>query len=226
MSDDALSFDDFQAAGLDGWRLILGSVRTRFLTGDFASGLELARRIGEAAEAANHHPELALRYGELDVTLSSHDVDAITGRDVELARGISVLAAELGIRSDPLAVTVVELGLDTEDASPHGALYAALLGGEVDGRGEVRDPAGGAPTVWWQTPDRTGSASSTPLPAPQVEQRWHLDVWVAPDAAPARLQAVLDAGGRLVSDAAAPSFWVVEDADGNRSCICTDADRS
>ena len=38
-----------------------------------------------------------------------------------------------------------------------------------------------------------------------------------------RLQAVLDAGGRLVSDAAAPSFWVVEDADGNRSCICTRA---
>ena len=43
----------------------------------------------------------------------------------------------------------------------------------------------------------------------------------ADDEGERRLQAVLDAGGRLVSDAEAPSFWVVEDADGNRSCICT-----
>ena len=33
--------------------------------------------------------------------------------------------------------------------------------------------------------------------------------------------AVLAAGGRLVDDSRAPAFWVLEDADGNRSCICT-----
>ncbi|MDW3503000.1 hypothetical protein NQ272_27995, partial [Escherichia coli] len=59
------------------------------------------------------------------------------------------------------------------------------------------------------------------LPEPEVEQRWHLDVWVAPEEAQPRLQAVLDAGGRLLSDASAPAFWVVEDVEGNRSCICT-----
>ena len=41
-----------------------------------------------------------------------------------------------------------------------------------------------------------------------------------------RLQAVLDAGGTLVSDESAPAFWVVADADGNRSCICTWRGRS
>jgi 4a-hydroxytetrahydrobiopterin dehydratase len=50
-------------------------------------------------------------------------------------------------------------------------------------------------------------------------------VSVAHDEGERRLQAVLDAGGRLVSDRAAPSYWVVEDADGNRSCICTPAGR-
>ena len=40
------------------------------------------------------------------------------------------------------------------------------------------------------------------------------------------LQAVLDAGGRLLSDASAPAFWVVEDGEGNRSCICTSQDRA
>ena len=55
----------------------------------------------------------------------------------------------------------------------------------------------------------------------RLPERPHLDVWVPHDEGERRLQAVLDAGGRLVSDAAAPSYWVVEDADGNRSCICT-----
>ena len=41
----------------------------------------------------------------------------------------------------------------------------------------------------------------------------------------ARRQAALAAGGRLVSDRAARSYWVVEDTEGNRSCICTAADR-
>jgi 4a-hydroxytetrahydrobiopterin dehydratase len=50
-------------------------------------------------------------------------------------------------------------------------------------------------------------------------------VWVPDDEAERRLQAVLAAGGRLVSDHAAPAYWVVEDADGNRSCICTPAGR-
>jgi 4a-hydroxytetrahydrobiopterin dehydratase len=45
------------------------------------------------------------------------------------------------------------------------------------------------------------------------------------DEAERRLAAVLAAGGRLVSDAEAPSYWVIEDPDGNRSCICTPLDR-
>ena len=59
------------------------------------------------------------------------------------------------------------------------------------------------------------------LPEPPFEQRWHFDVRVPHDEAERRLRAVLDAGGRIVSDRAAPAYWVVEDADGNRSCICT-----
>ena len=79
------------------------------------------------------------------------------------------------------------------------------------------------PTVWWQEPD--GDDKTWALPQQPFEQRWHLDVWVAHDEGERRLQAVLDAGGRLVSDRAAPAYWVVEDADGNRSCICTPAGR-
>ncbi|MBD4636282.1 4a-hydroxytetrahydrobiopterin dehydratase, partial [Xanthomonas citri pv. citri] len=85
--------------------------------------------------------------------------------------------------------------------------------------GEPVDSTGQVPTVWWQNPDEDEGGPQ--LPPSEVEQRWHIDVWVAADAAQQRLAAVLDAGGRLVSDAAAPAYWVVEDADGNRHCICT-----
>jgi 4a-hydroxytetrahydrobiopterin dehydratase len=88
--------------------------------------------------------------------------------------------------------------------------------------GEPVDPSGQVPTVWWQEPD---GDETWALPEQPFEQRWHFDVWVAEDDAERRLQAVLDAGGRLVSDRAAPAYWVVEDADGNRSCICTPAGR-
>ncbi|MBD4424985.1 4a-hydroxytetrahydrobiopterin dehydratase, partial [Xanthomonas citri pv. citri] len=126
----------------------------------------------------------------------------------------SALAEELGIRADPGGLSRVEIGLDTARGEEHARFYAALLGARVMHEGEVADPSLQAPTLWWQGPAAEGSAGEAPLPGPEVEQRWHFDVWVAPEEAEARLRAALDAGGRLVSDAAAPSFWVVEDVDG------------
>ena len=46
-------------------------------------------------------------------------------------------------------------------------------------------------------------------------------MWVDPAEAEARIAAALAAGGTLVSDAEAPSFWVLADPDGNRVCLCT-----
>ena len=66
--------------------------------GDFATGLRLIARIGAAAEAANHHPDLDVRYIYLDLRLSSHDVGGVTTRDVVLARAMSATAAADGLR--------------------------------------------------------------------------------------------------------------------------------
>jgi 4a-hydroxytetrahydrobiopterin dehydratase len=206
-------------AGLDDWRPILGRLKARFRTGDPATGYALANAIGQAATAADHYPDLTLTGTAVVVSLTSPD--GITGRDVELAREISRRAAELGATPDAGGLTQLELGLDTAASTRLAPYYAALLGGEVT-HGEPVDPSGQVPTVWWQEPGDTGGPV---LPAQPFEQRWHFDVWVAHDEGERRLQAALAAGGRLVSDAAAPSYWVVEDADGNRSCICTPAGR-
>jgi 4a-hydroxytetrahydrobiopterin dehydratase len=218
---ETLSETQVREASLADWRQILGRIKARFRTGDFRTGLALVNKIGAAAEAADHHPDVQLTYTDVIVTLTSHDVGGITSRDLDLARQISSHAAELSIDSDASGLTQLELGLDTAVGPELAPFYAALLGGKVE-NGEPVDPSGQVPTVWWQGPD---GDESWALPEQPFEQRWHFDVWVAHDEGVRRLQAVLDAGGRLVSDAAAPAYWVVEDPDGNRSCICTPTGR-
>lgn len=93
-------------AGLDAWRQIRNTLRARFRTGDFARGLELTNRIGGAAERRNHHPDITLTYPEVVVSLTSHDVGGITSRDIDLAREISAIAAELGISHDASIIDV------------------------------------------------------------------------------------------------------------------------
>lgn len=50
--------------------------------------------------------------------------------------------------------------------------------------------------------------------------------WVEPAQVRPRIDAALAAGGSLVSDEAAPSFWVLADPEGNRVCLCTWQDRA
>jgi 4a-hydroxytetrahydrobiopterin dehydratase len=217
-----LTSQQVRDAELADWRQIMGRLRARFRTRDFATGMALVTRISESAEAMDHHPDITLTYPTVIVTLSSHDVGGITSRDVDLARQISEHAAALGVGSDVAGLTQLDLGLDTAHGRALGPFYAALLGSTLE-RGEPVDPSGQVPTVWWQ--DQNARDEEWALPPQSFEQRWHFDVWVPYDEAEHRLQAVLDAGGRLVSDRGAPSFWVVEDSDGNRSCICTPAGR-
>jgi len=199
---------------LDGWALLLGGLQTRIATADFATGLALVNAIGAVAEELDHHPDLDLRYTAVGIRLTSHDTGGVTGRDIRLARRIDALAAEAGLATDRTAVSRIELALDSPDAAEVAGFWAAALGGE--GRGdEVLDPAGALPTVWFQ---RSGSE--------EPRQRWHLDVWVDPGQVQSRIAAALAAGGTLVSDADAPSFWVLADAEGNRVCLCTWQQRS
>jgi 4a-hydroxytetrahydrobiopterin dehydratase len=217
-----LTATEVREAGLADWRLLGGQIRARFHTGDFATGMGLVNAIADAAERADHHPDVSITYGEVIVSLSSHDVHGITSRDLDLALEVSALAAARGLTADVTGLTQLDIGLDTGRGAALAPFYAALLGSTLLGSEPV-DPTGQVPTIWWQ--DQHDLDPDYALPDQPFEQRWHFDVWVPEDDAPRRLQAVLDAGGRLVSDRGAPSFWVIEDADGNRSCICTTVGR-
>ena len=199
--------------GLDDWRFFLVKLHARFKTGTFTKGLELVTRITEAAEAANHHPDVVLTYPQVDVDLFSHDVGGVTSRDVDLARQISAIARELGIESAPREVSTLELALDVPDADEVRPFWAAVLGYGTHGSWpEVFDKGGRNNTLWFQkAPGATG----------EVQQRFHLDIVVPREVAEERVKAAVDAGGTLVSTDAVPAFWVLADQHGNKVCVCT-----
>jgi 4a-hydroxytetrahydrobiopterin dehydratase len=206
------------AAGLDDWRPLVHSLHARFRTGDFAAGLEFVVDIGAAAEESNHHPDVKITYTHVDVTLTSHDEGAVTDRDLQLARTISVLAAERGCEADPGRLTTVEIALNAVDKNAIGPFWAAVLTGDpdtYDGE-QVTDPTGQVPLLWFQdTPPRGVPAMC-----------FHIDVWIPAGQLPGRIETAVTAGGRIVDDSESPSFVVLEDPEGNKACLCTVLDRS
>ena len=200
--------------GLDGWAYLLGGLQTRIRTGNFATGLAVVNAIGAAAEEMNHHPDLTLRYTHVDIRLTSHDERAVTDRDIRLGRAISSIAADAGVQLDSSNISRLELALDTPAHESILPFWAAMLAMEPGSSDDLRDPADDLPAVWFQA-----SGSEEP------RQRWHLDLWIDPAQVQPRIDAALAAGGTLLSDAEAPSFWVLADPEGNRACLCTWQDR-
>jgi len=196
------------------WRVLGGRLRATFGADDFAAAAAFVARIATAAEAANHHPDVLLRWGEVAVTTVSHDAGGLTQRDVDLAGQISALADELGLTGRPPRSETIEVAIDAIDIPAVRSFWKAVLAYDERAVGddrELADPAGVGPTFWFQQMD---------VPRPQ-RNRIHLDVIVPHDEADARVAAAIAAGGHLVSDAAARSFWVLADAEGNEACVCT-----
>lgn len=219
MDERRFSGDEISAmTGLDDWRPILQSLQARFLTKRFEVGLAMVDRIGAAADEMNHHPDLDLRYPHLNVRLMSHDVHGRTQRDVDLARKISAIAAELGVSADPSVVSRVEIALDTWDADEIKPFWRAVLG-LVDTPGtddELSDPSGDLPSLWFQTTDEHD----------EPRQRFHLDITLPPEVATERIEAAVVAGGTVVDREVEPRFVVLADPQGNKVCVCTHVGRS
>ena len=97
----AVGAAEFRAAAGGDWEVRADGAYARFRTGSFSAGVALVVAIGELADGMDHHPDVDLRYPSVTVRLWSHDVDALSGRDVELARRISAAARDRGVPAEP-----------------------------------------------------------------------------------------------------------------------------
>lgn len=75
-----------------GWSNVKGALEREFVFADFAEALAFVNRVGAAAEAANHHPDVELHWNRVRLRWWTHAEDAITERDAEMARRTNDLA--------------------------------------------------------------------------------------------------------------------------------------
>ncbi len=129
---------------------------------------------------------------------------------------ISEIAADHQLDADPASVSHIELGLDTASSATIAPVWAVLLTGSADAQGrgtpsdEVRDATARVPNLWFG--DADGHEAG--------RQRFHIEVYVAPEAAEQRIAAAVAAGGTVVDDSNAPSLTVIADQDGNKATVC------
>jgi 4a-hydroxytetrahydrobiopterin dehydratase len=72
-----------------GWTIVAGHHLERsFAFPDFGAALAFTNRIGDVAEAEQHHPDILLRWGEVRVTLWTHAIDGLSESDFVLAAKI------------------------------------------------------------------------------------------------------------------------------------------
>ncbi len=228
---DMIRGEQIAAARLRDWRKLAQGLHARYLTDSFGDGVRFLAAVTQAGDEINHHPRASVGPGHVDLELVSDDavlrgdegeelvVEWVTQQDVDLARRITEIAAGHELAADPASVSVIELGLDTSRPATIAPVWAALLTGDAGSRGrgtpgdEIRDATGRVPNLWF------GDADEDESP----RQRFHVEVYVAPEVAGQRIAAAVAAGGTVVDDSDAPSLTVIADQDGNTGVVCVDA---
>ncbi len=205
-----------QLADLPDWRRLGGTLHARYQAPDFPAAVQLVGTVADTAESMNHHPDIDIRWRTVRFVLSTHSAGGLTQLDMELAHQISAEAARAGARSTGVTPSSVQIAIDAVDAAAIVPFWRAGLAYEEkhldDGTPVLQDPAGLRPVVWFQPMD----------PRRTERNRIHLDVNVPQDEAQQRVEQVLAAGGRLVSDEQAPRWWVLADPEGNELCVCSE----
>jgi 4a-hydroxytetrahydrobiopterin dehydratase len=218
LSGAGLNRAELSAAVADaGWRLVLGDLCTQVATESLRQAADTAATLAtldSAVPATDGHGQLRLdiRPDRLVITLAGVLGEGrASPASAAAAWGISAWLRELGLPPEPARAQTAEIGIDALDIPAVLPFWRAVFGYADESPLAIVDPAGRGPAVWFQQMD---------APRPQ-RNRIHIDVSVPHDQAQGRLEAALAAGGRLLSDAEAPAFWVLADPEGNEACITT-----
>jgi 4a-hydroxytetrahydrobiopterin dehydratase len=79
---------------LDGWQRDGRSITKTFTLKGWKSALAFVNKVGDAAVAADHHPDIHLeRYKHVRIVLTTHVTKGISQADIDLAKAIDMIAA-------------------------------------------------------------------------------------------------------------------------------------
>ena len=217
MTEDGISLREFhEADGTEDWRLLAEGASAFFRTGSFAESARLVDAVSRLG-VDNHPPDVDVRRDGVTVRLITiaDDWYGPSRRDLELARQISAAARDLGFGADPSALQsmlVIPGAPNTAEVMP---FWRAILGYEPrddSPEEDLVDPRMRGPSFWFEPMGE---------PRPGGGGAIHVAVWVPREQAEARVAAALAAGGRMVRDEFAPSWWTLADAAGNEADVAT-----
>jgi 4a-hydroxytetrahydrobiopterin dehydratase len=82
---DVLDDDEVEEQLPEGWSIDGDEIVRTFEFDDYMKGVNFAQLTGEIAEAQYHHPEIRIRYKEVEVRFTSHEAGGITSEDIDMA---------------------------------------------------------------------------------------------------------------------------------------------
>jgi 4a-hydroxytetrahydrobiopterin dehydratase len=207
MTDRITAQQFYDSAGVEDWRVLWGGgwACAHYMTGSFVEGAVLVQAISELPDAANRNLDVDLRPEGTTVRLFTHEPGGLSHADIDLAQQVSAVARTLGLTADPAGVQHLQIAIDALVTAEVRPFWRAVLGYREVGNEDLLDPHRRGPSFWFQQMD-----------APRSQRnRIHIDVYVPRDQAQGRIAAALAAGGHIVSDAHAPGWWTLADAEGN-----------
>ena len=207
--------------GLGEWRVLSEGAAAHYRTRSFEESARFVRAIGERSAVAVHPPAVDIRAAGVTLRLLTTGAEyyGMSTLDVDAAREISANAREFGLVADPSVLQSVLIVPGAPRGTDIVPFWRALLGYEPrpDSPDEdLVDPQDRWPAFWFEQMNE---------PRPDGGGAIHVAVWVPIDRVEDRAAAVVAAGGRVVRDANAPSWWTFEDAAGNEADVASVAGR-
>ena len=196
------------AEGVDDWVVLHGGAAAVFRVASLGAAARLAEAVAEVPGLEGSGALLTVADDRLTVRLT-RGVFRLEEEHVDRARAVSAAARSHGATADRAAVHEVQLAIAARPDALDVGFWRAVLGSAPLAEDNAVDPLGHGSTVWMQELD----------PDKPLRHAMHVDVSVAREQAEARVAAALEAGGRVVHDADAPSAWILADRAGNRVCV-------
>ncbi len=88
-----LALDEIEAGlkGLEGWEADDDKIEKKFKFPNYAEALAFVNKVGEIAEAADHHPDIKFGWGYAEIATTTHDRGGVTDVDIALAVKIDAI---------------------------------------------------------------------------------------------------------------------------------------
>jgi 4a-hydroxytetrahydrobiopterin dehydratase len=192
-----------RAQGVSDWRVTGTGPQAVFTATSLSHAAGLIATIVAAAERFDILPDVDLLPEGIVVRIPYRAPDGIPSSAVEFAAAVSGAAAEVELTADPSLAQSIGIYVAQHSETDVRPFFTAALGYEVFGDTDAVDPLRCGPQLAFNP--ITGDSPA--------RGRTHFDVFVPADQAPARVEAALAAGGRLVDDAHAPAWWSLASPD-------------